>query len=201
VSSVGEIDSTDVSVGDITRDDVDKNAVRCPDSAAAAEMESAIKAARDEGDSLGGIVTCVCRNVSVGWGEPVFDKMEARLASAMLSIPAAKGFDVGSGFAGTRMRGSAHNDVFVKKGDGLGTATNRSGGIQGGITNGEPIVMRVAFKPTASIATAQKTADYNGGPAVLELKGRHDPCVLPRAVPVVEAMAAIVLADMALIAD
>ncbi len=201
VSSVGEIDAADVSVKDMVRTDVDKNAVRCPDSAAAVEMESAIKAAREDGDSLGGVVTCVCRNVAVGWGEPVFDKMEARLAAAMLSIPAAKGFEVGSGFAGTRMRGSAHNDMFVKKGDVLGTVTNRSGGIQGGITNGEPIVMRIAFKPTASIAATQKTADYHGGPAVLELKGRHDPCVLPRAVPVVEAMAAIVLADMSLIAD
>jgi chorismate synthase len=164
-------------------------------------MEAVIRKARSEGDSLGGIVTCVCRNVPAGLGEPVFDKMEAALASAMLSIPAVKGFEVGSGFAGTRMKGSEHNDAFVKKGDTIGTVTNRSGGIQGGITNGEDIVMRIAFKPTASISSAQETVGYDGKPAVLELKGRHDPCVLPRAVPVVEAMAAIVLADMSLIAD
>lgn len=201
VSSVGSINAADVDVDKICRQDVDATAVRCPDGLAADEMSSLIRAVRDAGDSIGGIITCVCRNVPAGWGEPLFDKINAALAFAMLSIPAVKGFEVGSGFAGTCLRGSVHNDMFVKKGDRLGTATNRSGGIQGGITNGEPIIMKVAFKPTASIAVAQETVDFEGGNAVLEFKGRHDPCVLPRAVPVVEAMAAIVLADMSLIAD
>jgi len=143
-------------------------------------------------------VTCACRNVPPGLGEPVFDKLEARLAAAMMSIPAARGFEVGSGFAGTRMTGSAHNDLFIKKGDRLGTVTNRSGGIQGGISNGEPVVFRVAFKPTSTIGKPQQTADFDGNPVTLEAKGRHDPCVVPRAVPIVEAMAALVLADFSL---
>jgi len=155
-------------------------------------------AARDAGDSVGGIVTCVCRNVPAGWGEPVFDKLEALLAQAMLSLPATKGFEIGSGFAGARLRGSAHNDAFVNKGGRLGTATNRSGGVQGGITNGEPIVFRVAFKPPATIRRPQATVDFDGRPVTLAGAGRHDPCVVPRAVPVVEAMAALVLADAAL---
>lgn len=128
----------------------------------------------------------------------MFDKLEARLAQAMLSIPATKGFEIGSGFGGTRMRGSAHNDPFVGKGGRLGTKTNFSGGIQGGISNGEPILFRIAFKPPATIGQAQQTVDFEGNDAVLEAKGRHDPCVVPRAVPIVEAMAALVLADMTL---
>jgi chorismate synthase len=140
----------------------------------------------------------VCRNVPAGLGEPVFDKAEALLAQAMLSIPAAKGFEVGSGFEGTRMRGSTHNDAFIKKGTRLGTKTNYSGGIQGGISNGEPIILRVAFKPPATIRLPQTTADFEGRDVVLEAAGRHDPCVVPRAVPIVESMAALVIADLAL---
>jgi chorismate synthase len=201
VSSVGTIDAPDLSERKITRADVDANDVRCPDKSCAAEMAAVIMEAAGEDDSLGGVITCVCRNVPTGWGEPVFDKISAMLGHAMLSIPAAKGFEIGSGFAGTRMRGSEHNDMFVRKGRRLGTTTNRSGGIQGGITNGEPIVLRVAFKPTATIARPQKTTNYAGKPVLLEVrKGRHDPCVLPRAIPVVEAMAALTLADMALVA-
>jgi chorismate synthase len=178
---------------------VDANDVRCPDADAAARMEEAIHTVKEEGDSLGGKITCVCRNVPVGVGEPVFDKLNALLGRAMLSIPSVKGFEIGSGFEGTRMRGSEHNDMFVMKDGRTGTATNRSGGVQGGLANGEPIVFRVAFKPVATIKKAQETVDADGNSVVLEiLKGRHDPCVLPRAVPVVESMAAMVLADLAL---
>jgi chorismate synthase len=138
--------------------------------------------------------------VPAGLGEPVFGKLEAMLGQAMLSLPAVKGFEIGSGFAGARLRGSAHNDAFVARGDGtLGTSTNRSGGVQGGISNGEPIVFRVAFKPPATIARAQQTADFAGFEVTLAAPGRHDPCVVPRAVPIVEAMAALVLADAALL--
>jgi chorismate synthase len=140
----------------------------------------------------------LCRGIKAGWGEPVFDKLHALLAHAMLSIPAVRGFEIGAGFAAARMRGSEHNDLFIKKGRQLGTLTNRSGGIQGGISNGEPIYFRVAFKPTATIAREQKTADYSGRMVKLSAPGRHDPCVVPRAIPVVEAMTALVLADVAL---
>ncbi|MBN1671641.1 MAG: chorismate synthase [Kiritimatiellae bacterium] len=200
VAAVGPVEAPDLTQANVTRSLVDERPVRCPDADAAARMTAAVEAARAEGDSLGGIVTAVCRHVPAGWGEPVFGKMEACLAAAMLSIPAAKGFELGSGFQGARMRGSEHNDAFVAKGDTLGTATNRSGGVQGGITNGEPIVFRVAFKPTATISREQRTVDFDGKPVVLKAGGRHDPCVLPRAVPVVEGMAAIVLADAALLA-
>jgi len=198
VSSVGEVDAPGIATDRLDRTAVDGSPVRCPDPAAAERMAAAIEEAQVAGDSLGGIVSCVCRGLPAGWGEPVFEKMDAVLAAAMLSIPAAKGFDVGSGFSGTRLRGSASNDRFVMKETGLGTVTNRSGGIQGGISNGEPVLFRVAFKPVATIGSAQETVDYNGNPVTLEAGGRHDPCVLPRAVPVVEAMAALVLADMAL---
>jgi chorismate synthase len=161
-------------------------------------MTAAIEEAQQAGDSLGGIITCVCRNIPTGLGEPVFNKLEALLAQAMLSIPATKGFEIGSGFAGSRMRGSAHNDVFIKKGTHLGTRTNYSGGVQGGISNGEPLIFRVAFKPPATISMPQKTVDFEGSDTVLEAKGRHDPCVVPRAVPIVESMAALVVADLAL---
>ena len=188
-----------VDPASVTRAAVDAHRVRCPDAAAATVMEARIAAARDDRDSLGGIVACACRGLPPGWGEPVFDKLEARLAQAMLSIPATKGFEVGSGFEGTRMRGSEHNDAFIARAKGrLGTATNRSGGIQGGLSNGEPVVFRVAFKPTATIGKPQQTVAYDGTPMTLEARGRHDPCVLPRAVPIVEAMAALTLADLAL---
>lgn len=199
VSAVGELESGEVDAQAITRARVDQTIIRCPDAGVAERMIAAVQSAREAGDSLGGVVTCVCRNVPAGLGEPVFDKLEAKLAHAMLSLPATKGFEIGSGFGGTRLRGSQHNDVFVKKGDRLGTVTNRSGGIQGGISNGEPILFRVAFKPPATISQAQKTAAFDGTPSVLEAKGRHDPCVVNRAIPIVEAMAALVLADAALI--
>ena len=182
----------------IGRKDVDQSAVRCPDASIAKEMIAEIENAKEAGDSLGGIISCVCRHVPAGLGEPVFDKTEAKLAQAMLSIPATKGFEIGSGFAGSRMRGSEHNDAFIKKGTHLGTKTNYSGGVQGGITNGEPIIFRVAFKPPATISLPQKTADFEGKDTVLEAKGRHDPCVVPRAVPIVEGMAALVLVDLTL---
>ena len=198
VSSVGAIDAKNLSEAPLTRAEVDRNAVRCPDEKAAGQMLNAIAEMKKANDSVAPNHTCVCRGVPAGWGEPVFDKLEAKLAQAMLSLPATKGFEIGSGFAGTRMTGSAHNDLFVKKGSGLGTATNRSGGVQGGISNGEPIVFRVAFKPPATIGLPQKSVDFEGKSVTLEAKGRHDPCVVPRAVPIVESMAALVLADFAL---
>ncbi len=198
VSSVGAIEAPVMSAEGLTRELVDATPVRCPDPDTAQKMISAIEEARDAKNSLGGTVTCICRGLPAGLGEPVFDKLEAKLAQAMLSLPAVKGFEIGSGFAGTLMRGSEHNDAFVQKGDRLGTTTNYSGGIQGGISNGEPIVFRIAIKPVATIGLAQETVNMNGEPTTLEAKGRHDPCVLPRAVPIVEAMAALVLADAAL---
>ena len=198
VSSVGPLDAPIFDGAGINREDVECYPVRCPHPETAEAMADIIMRAKDQGDSLGGVITCVCRNVPAGLGEPVFDKMEALLAHAMLSIPATKGFEIGSGFAGTRMRGSEHNDPFVRKGDLIGTATNNSGGVQGGITNGEPIVLRVAFKPVATIGLEQETVDFNGKVRVLKARGRHDPCVLPRAVPIVESMAALVLGDMLL---
>ncbi|KAH7408060.1 chorismate synthase [Cadophora sp. MPI-SDFR-AT-0126] len=197
----------------ITREKVDEFVpVRCPDAKAAKVMGDHIAEFRDREDSIGGTVTCVIRNVPSGLGEPVFDKMEAMLAHAMLSIPASKGFEIGSGFGGCEVPGSEHNDAFIlapvvppmetgasKNGvprPKLTTKTNNSGGIQGGITNGAPIYFRVAFKPPATIGKAQQTATYDGEEGgVLEAKGRHDPCVVPRAVPIVEAMAALVIVD------
>ena len=198
VSSVSNISSTAVNLQTISRKTVDGNLVRCPDAAAAARMEELVAKVKEAQDSVGGIVACVCRHIPAGWGEPVFDKMEAKLAQAMLSIPATKGFEIGSGFAGSRLKGSVHNDPFVAADGGLGTKTNNSGGIQGGISNGEPLIFRVAFKPPATIGLSQQTVDFNGNPVILEAKGRHDPCVVPRAVPIVEAMAALVLGDFAL---
>jgi chorismate synthase len=199
VSSVGNHDAAEIDMLSIGREQVDASEVRCPDSAAAQKMTAEIVAARADKDSIGGVITCVCRNLPAGLGEPAFDRLEAKLAHAMLSLPATKGFEIGSGFSGARMRGSAHNDPYVKKGDRLGTATNRSGGVQGGISNGEPVYFRVAFKPPATIGQEQQTVDYTGKETVLEAKGRHDPCVVPRAVPIVETMAALVLADLVLI--
>ena len=198
VSAVGDIEAPSVDIDRITRAEVDRTIIRCPDAATAGHMQNRVREVLEAKDSTGGILTCVCRNVPVGLGEPLFDKLEARLAQAMLSLPATKGFDIGSGFAGTRLRGSTHNDPFVRRTSGLGTRTNHSGGVQGGITNGEPIVFRVAFKPVATIGLAQETVDFDGEPVTLEAKGRHDPCVVPRAVPIVEAMAALVLIDLAL---
>jgi chorismate synthase len=198
VQAVKDIEAPEPDLARLSRADVDAAPVRCPDRAAAEAMAALIRQAKDDGDSVGGVVACVCRGVPAGWGDPVFDKLTARLAAAMLSIPATRGIEFGLGFAATRLRGSEHNDLFVKKGDGLGTATNRSGGLQGGISNGEPICFRVAFKPPATIGRAQATVDWAGNAIELTARGRHDPCVLPRAVPVVEAMAALVLADAAL---
>jgi chorismate synthase len=180
----------------VTLDAVESNLVRCPESSAAAEMIQRIDAARARGDSLGGVVECVARGVPPGLGEPVFDKLEADLAHGLLSLPASKGFEIGSGFEGTRMTGIEHNDPFVPGEDGRPhTTANRSGGVQGGISNGEPVLVRVAFKPTATIALPQQTVNRQGEAAQLEARGRHDPCVLPRAVPMVEAMVCLVLAD------
>jgi chorismate synthase len=198
VSSVEKITAPEIAAEGLTREQVDSNPVRCPDAETAHKMIAAIEKARDEKDSLGGTLTCICRGFPAGLGEPVFDKLEAKLAQAMLSIPAVKGFEIGSGFAGTLMHGSQHNDAFVQKDGRLGTKTNYSGGVQGGISNGEPVVFRIAIKPVATIGRAQETVSLNGQPVTLEAKGRHDPCVLPRAVPIVEAMAALVLADAAL---
>ena len=195
VARVHEIEAK-VDAERVSLAEVEAGATRCPDPEAAARIEQAIDAARARGDSLGGVVECVARSVPPGLGEPVFDKLEADLAKGLLSLPAAKGFEVGSGFAGTLMTGIEHNDAFVPGADGRPrTATNRSGGIQGGISNGETLQLRVAFKPTATIRLEQRTVDRDGREATLAARGRHDPCVLPRAVPMVEAMVCLVLAD------
>ena len=178
--------------------DVEANIVRCPDNATAKRMISLIEQTRAAGDSLGGVIECVVRNAPPGLGEPVFDKLEADLAKAMLSLPATKGFEIGSGFSATRMKGSQHNDAFEMRDNRVRTSTNFSGGIQGGISNGEEIYFRVAFKPTATIAREQKTVTASRQQTKLAARGRHDPCVLPRAVPMVETMAALVLCDHAL---
>ncbi len=195
VSAVGTIEAPPVDETLVTADHVDLSPTRCPDPATAARIEEAIDGARRDGDSLGGIVTCVARNVPAGLGAPAFDRLEAALAAAVLSLPATKGFEIGSGFAGTRLRGSEHNDPFTAEGGRITTTTNRSGGVQGGISNGAPIVFRAAFKPTATIASTQRTVRRDGSPVDLAARGRHDPCVLPRAVPLVEAAVALVLAD------
>lgn len=182
----------------VRRKQVEATPVRCPDLATARRMMRLIERVRSEGDSVGGTVECVARGVPPGWGAPVFDKLDADLAKALLSLPACKGFEVGSGFAGATMRGSEHNDRFVRRGGRIRTDTNFSGGIQGGISNGEDLVLRAAFKPVATILRPQRTVDVRGRPTILAPKGRHDPCVLPRAVPIVEAMVLLVLADHAL---
>jgi chorismate synthase len=179
----------------VTTAAVDANIARCPDDAMAAEMIALIDQARKAGDSLGGVVEAVARGVPAGLGEPVFDKLDADLAKAMLSLPAAKGFEIGSGFAGTYLTGSQHNDPFYNASGTVRTRTNRSGGVQGGISNGEEILLRVGFKPTATILREQETVDIHGQDTTIKARGRHDPCVLPRAVPIVEAMMALVLAD------
>ncbi len=172
-----------------------ENELRCPHPETAEQMRSLIEEARSQGDTLGGIITCIVKGAPVGLGEPVFDKLHAELGKAMLSINAVKGFEIGSGFAAAGMRGSKHNDEFAVSEGKTITKTNHSGGIQGGISNGMDIEMRIAFKPVSSIATAQNTVDISGDATTISIQGRHDPCVLPRAVPIVEAMAALVIAD------
>ena len=195
VSAVGSI-ALDVHPSKVDLSQVEDNPVRCPDPNLANEMETLIKQIRKEGDTVGGVVTCIIKNVPVGLGEPAFDKLHAELGKAMLSINAVKGFEYGSGFAGTQKKGSEHNDLFNPDGT---TKTNRSGGVQGGISNGMDIYFNVAFKPVATIMQNQETINAKGEQIKMQGKGRHDPCVVPRAVPIVEAMAALVLADFTLI--
>jgi chorismate synthase len=195
VSSVGSI-FLDKPYQDLDFSKTESNPVRCPDEATAAKMEELIRDIRKQGDTIGGTITCVLQNVPLGLGEPVFDKLHADLGKAMLSINAVKGFEYGSGFCGAQMKGSDHNDLYNPDGT---TKTNLSGGIQGGISNGMDIYFRVAFKPVATLIQKQEVLDNQGNIIELQGKGRHDPCVLPRAVPIVEAMAAIVLADFYLI--
>ncbi|GAB5538428.1 MAG: chorismate synthase [Salibacteraceae bacterium] len=191
VSSVGEIECN-VPYDQLNPKNVDSSIVRCPHTKTAESMIELIEQTRKDGDTIGGVITCVVQNTPVGLGEPVFDKLNADLAKSMLSINAVKGFEIGSGFAGAKMMGSDHNDAFMEDGK---TATNHSGGIQGGISNGMDIVMKVAFKPVATIMRDQTSIDEKGNPVALKGKGRHDPCVVPRAVPIVEAMTALTLAD------
>jgi chorismate synthase len=195
VSAVGKI-KLEANPSKVDLSEIENNPVRCPDPIKALEMEEYIKQIRKEGDTIGGIVTCVIKNIPVGLGEPVFDKLHAELGKAMLSINAVKGFEYGSGFNGTTMKGSEHNDLFNTDGS---TKTNKSGGIQGGITNGMDIYFNVAFKPVATIMQKQETINSKGDSVEMQGKGRHDPCVVPRAVPIVEAMAALVLADFKLL--
>jgi chorismate synthase len=184
-----------VDVAKVRSKEIEANIVRCPDAGMAGKMIRLIEKMRQAGDSVGGIVEGVARGVPPGWGEPVFDRLEADLAKAMLSLPASKGFDIGSGFGGILLTGTQHNDPFRMKGGKVRTTTNRSGGIQGGISNGETIYFRVAFKPVATVMHEQETVNTHLHNTTLKGRGRHDPCVLPRAVPIVEAMTALVLAD------
>jgi len=197
VAKVGRI-AVDADVEKVTRQMVEETPIRCPDAAAAERMIAAVEAARKAGNSLGGVVAAAVRGCPVGWGEPVFDRLEADLARAVMSLPASKGFEIGSGFAGTDLTGQEHNDEFYMEGDRVRTRTNHSGGVQGGISNGETIHLRVAFKPTATIMREQGTVSVRREDTTIQGRGRHDPCVLPRAVPMVEAMLALVLADHAL---
>ncbi|HRG22010.1 MAG TPA: chorismate synthase [Saprospiraceae bacterium] len=194
VSQVGPI-AIDPLDPNLDLSSIDNNVVRCPDATAAEAMEELIRQVRKEGDTIGGRISCLITGVPVGLGEPVFDKLQADLAAAMMGIQAVKGFEYGSGFGAITMRGSEHNDAFVKSEDKIATATNFSGGIQGGISNGMPIYFNVAFKPVATIVAAQATINTSGEETSVAGKGRHDPCVVPRAVPIVEAMAALTLAD------
>jgi chorismate synthase len=188
----------DVNPETVSSKDIESNIVRCPDPVAAEKMIRLIEKMRRAGDSVGGIVEGIARGVPAGWGEPVFDRLEADLAKAMLSLPASKGFDIGSGFGGILLTGTQHNDAFRMKGGKVRTVSNRSGGIQGGISNGETIYFRVAFKPVATVMHEQDTVDVQLRNTTLKGRGRHDPCVLPRAVPMVEAMTALVLVDHAM---
>ena len=191
VSSVGEL-HLNKPYEQLDFSEIEKNPVRTADAVMAAKMEAYIKDIRKQGDTVGGTISCVVQNVPIGLGEPVFDKLHAQLGKAMLSINAVKGFEFGSGFSGTRMKGSEHNDVFNEDGS---TQTNYSGGVQGGISNGEDIYFNIAFKPVATIIQSQQTINSKGEKVEMMGRGRHDPCVVPRAVPIVEAMAALVLAD------
>jgi chorismate synthase len=194
VSSVGDVQAEYHPNMDLKT--IDSNIVRCPTIDKAEEMIQLIESVKSDGDSIGGIITTVVRNVPIGLGEPIFHKLEAELARAMLTINAVKGFEIGSGFGGTKMRGSQHNDIILESGR---TKTNYSGGIQGGISNGMEIVFRTAFKPTSTIQMAQDSIDHNSHKITIEVEGRHDPCVVPRAVPIVDALTALVLADMSLL--
>jgi len=193
VSQVGDLKAPHYTQLNLSK--TEDNIVRCPDASVAEKMIALIDEVRLSRDTVGGIVTCVIKNTPVGLGEPVFDKLHAELGKAMLSINAVKGFEYGSGFEGVRLRGSQHNDEFYNEGGKIRTKTNHSGGIQGGISNGEDIYFNVAFKPVATIMKDQYTVDKDGNETTVSGKGRHDPCVVPRAVPIVEAMAALVLAD------
>ncbi|KAF6001675.1 hypothetical protein F1559_001243 [Cyanidiococcus yangmingshanensis] len=196
VKRVKDIEAMDINPDLVSLDQVESSIVRCPDAAAAERMINLIDDIRRTGDSVGGVVECVARNVPAGLGSPVFDKLEADIAKALMSLPASKGFEIGSGFSGTQLAGSEHNDPFYVGDDGrTRTRENRSGGVQGGISNGENIICRVAFKPTSTIAREQHTVTRSGEEVTLRGRGRHDPCVLPRAVPMVEAMIALVLVD------
>lgn len=194
-SQVGPI-AMSLSMDEVDLSKIETNIVRCPQTEVADKMIDYIHELKKEGDSTGGIISCIVKGVPLGWGEPIFDKLQARLAAAMLSINASHGFDYGKGFEGVALKGSEMNDPFVKEGDKISTRTNNSGGIQGGISNGQDIYFRVLFKPVATISKKQDTLDIHSNEIELEARGRHDPCVLPRAVPVVEAMAAITLLDM-----
>ena len=196
VKRIHDIDSQ-VNKNKLTLSKIDSNIVRCPDDKVAAKMIKRIKELQQDGDSCGGVIECLVKNVPSGLGMPVFDKLEADLAKALMSLPATKGFEIGSGFLGTYLRGSEHNDSFIESDDisKLKTISNNSGGIQGGISNGENIEMKIAFKPTATIGKEQKTVNADGKEVLMKAKGRHDPCVLPRAVPMVDSMVALVLAD------
>ena len=194
VSQVGEI-KLEKAYTELDLSKTEENIVRCPDSETAEKMISRIEAAGIDHDTVGGVITGVVKGVPAGWGEPVFNKLHADLGFAMLGINAVKGFEYGSGFEGTKLSGSEHNDIFVQTGKGIRTKTNNSGGIQGGISNGEDIYFNVAFKPIATLLKEQKTIDINSNEISINPKGRHDPCVLPRAVPIVESMAALVLVN------
>ena len=196
VKRIHDIDSQ-VNKNKLTLSKIDSNIVRCPDDKVASKMIKRIKELQQDGDSCGGVIECLVKNVPSGLGMPVFDKLEADLAKALMSLPATKGFEIGSGFLGTYLRGSEHNDSFIESDDisKLKTISNNSGGIQGGISNGENIEMKIAFKPTATIGKEQKTVNSDGKEVLMKAKGRHDPCVLPRAVPMVDSMVALVLAD------
>lgn len=195
VSSVHQMNMPSAGIF-YSREHIDMNIVRCPDQATAAQMIAEIEKAKTEGDSLGGIITCVIRNCPIGLGDPVFEKLNARLAAAMFSIPAVKGFELGDGFDIIRQKGSEVNDAFIQNRKNIHTSSNHSGGIQGGISNGEEILFKVAFKPTSTISKTQNTVNKEGENVILSAVGRHDPCVLPRAVPIVEALAIFTLTDL-----
>ena len=194
VDQMAEI-TADVDLNEVTLAAVDASEIRCPDPNTAQRMEQRLREARKDRDTLGGVIQCIARGLPAGWGAPVFDKLDADLAKGMMSLPAAKGVEIGSGFRGVLLSGSQHNDSFIQKDGRIGTATNHSGGIQGGISNGEPVTVRVAFKPVATHFKTQKTVNTQGDTVEFAAKGRHDPCVLPRAVPIVEAMMCLVLCD------